>query len=57
MVEAKKSKARMHPLQLVPVRLGPGSVESAHRGRVASPPQAMVARACEQTCGSPCNLR
>ena len=63
---AKQAKAKPRPLLL---RMsGPSSdVESAHRGRMpgdtascsssVAPQQRDVARACERTCGVPCNLR
>ena len=63
---AKKTKAK--PRQLPLRKSGPSSdVESAHRGRMpadqasssssVAPDQRDVARACERTCGVPCNLR
>ena len=63
---AKQAKAK--PRQLHLRKSGPSSdVESAHRGRISgdqasssssvAPPQRDVARACERTCGVPCNLR
>ena len=63
---AKQAKARPRPLLLR--KSGPSSdVESAHRGRMpadqasssssVAPHQRDVARACERTCGVPCNLR
>ena len=63
---AKHAKAK--PRQLHLRKSGPSSdVESAHRGRMpadqasssssVAPDQRDVARACERTCGVPCNLR
>ena len=63
---AKQAKAKPRPLLLR--KSGPSSdVESAHRGRMpadqasssssVAPNQRDVARACERTCGVPCNLR
>ena len=63
---AKQAKAKPCPLLLR--KSGPSSdVESAHRGRMladqgsssssVAPHQRDVARACERTCGVPCNLR
>ena len=63
---AKQAKAKPRPLLLR--KSGPSSdVESAHRGRMpadqgsssssVAPHQSDVARACERTCGVPCNLR
>ena len=63
---AKQTKAK--PRQLLLRKLGPSSdVESAHRGEMpadqasssgsVAPHQRDVARACERTCGVPCNLR
>ena len=63
---AKQAKAKPRPLLLR--KSGPSSdVESAHRGRMpanqasssssVAPHQRHVARACERTCGVPCNLR
>ena len=63
---AKHTKAKPRPLLLR--ESGPSSdVESAHRGRMpadqasssgsVAPDQRDVARACERTCGVPCNLR
>ena len=63
---AKKAKAK--PRQLHLRKSGRSSdVESAHRGRMpadqassnssVAPDQRDVARACERTCGVPCNLR
>ena len=63
---AKQTKAKPRPLLLR--KSGPSSdVESAHRGRMPAdqasssgsvpPHQREVARACERTCGVPCNLR
>ena len=63
---AKQAKAKPRPLLLR--KSGPSSdVESAHRGRMpadqasssssVAPHQRDVARACERTCGVPCNLR
>ena len=63
---AKKTKAK--PRTLLLRKSGPSSdVESAHRGRMpgdqasssgsVAPHQRDVARACERTCGVPCNLR
>ena len=63
---AKQTKAK--PRQLLLRKSGPSSdVESAHRGRMpadqasssgsVAPHQRDVARACERTCGVPCNLR
>ena len=63
---AKQTKAK--PRQLLLRKSGPSSdVESAHRGRMpadqasssgsVAPHQGDVARACERTCGVPCNLR
>ena len=63
---AKQTKAKPRPLLLR--KSGPSSdVESAHRGRMladqasssgsVAPHQRDVARACERTCGVPCNLR
>ena len=63
---AKQAKAK--PRQLHLRKSGPSSdVESAHRGRMpadqasfsssVAPGQRDVARACERTCGVPCNLR
>ena len=63
---AKQAKAKPRPLLLR--KSGPSSdVESAHRGRTpadqassscsVAPHQRDVARACERTCGVPCNLR
>ena len=63
---AKETKAK--PRQLPLRKSGPSSdVESAHRGRMpadqassssgVAPDQREVARACERTCGVPCNLR
>ena len=63
---AKQTKAK--PRQLLLRKSGPSSdVESAHRGRMpadqasssgsVAPHQRNVARACERTCGVPCNLR
>ena len=63
---AKQAKAK--PRQLHLRKSGPSSdVESAHRGRMpadqasssssVAPDQRDVARACERTCGVPCNLR
>ena len=63
---AKQTKAKPRPLLLR--KSGPGSdVELAHRGRMpadqasssgsVAPHQRDVARACERTCGVPCNLR
>ena len=67
---AKQTKAKPRPLLLRPQQApaGPSSdVESAHRGRVPADQasssssvalhQRDVARACERTCGVPCNLR
>ena len=67
---AKQTKAKPRPLLLRPqqAQAVPSSdVESAHRGRMpadqagssssAAPAQRDVARACERTCGVPCNLR
>ena len=67
---AKQTKAKPRPLLLRPQQApaGPSSdVESAHRGRMpadqasssgsVAPHQRDVARACERTCGVPCNLR
>ena len=62
---AKQAKAKPRPLLLR--KSGPSSdVESAHRGRMpadqasssgsVAPHQRDVARACERTCGVPCNL-
>ena len=62
----KQTKAKPRPLLLR--KSGPSSdVESAHRGRMpadqasssgsVAPHQRDVARACERTCGVPCNLR
>ena len=62
----KQAKAKPRPLHLR--KSGPSSdVESAHRGRMpadqasssssVAPDQRDVARACERTCGVPCNLR
>ena len=62
---AKQAKAK--PRQLLLRKSGPSSdVESAHRGRMpadqasssssVAPHQRDVARACECTCGVPCNL-
>ena len=61
----KQAKAK--PRQLLLRKSGPSSdVESAHRGRMpadqasssgsVAPHQRDVARACERTCGVPCNL-
>ena len=61
----KQAKAK--PRTLHPRKSGPSSdVESAHRGRMpadqaspsssVAPHQRDVARACERTCGVPCNL-
>ena len=63
---AKQTKAK--PRTLLLRKSGPSSdVESAHRGRMppdqasssgsVAPHQRDVARACERTCGVPCNLR
>ena len=63
---AKQAKAKPRPLLLR--KSAPSSdVESAHRGRMpadqasssssVAPHQRDVARACERTCGVPCNLR
>ena len=63
---AKQTKAKPRPLLLR--KSGPSSdVESAHRGRMpadqdsssssVAPSQRDFARACERTCGVPCNLR
>ena len=63
---AKQTKAKPRPLLLR--KSDPGSdVELAHRGRMpadqasssssVAPNQRDVARACERTCGVPCNLR
>ena len=63
---AKQAKAKPCPLLLR--KSGPTSdVESAHRGRMpadqasssssVAPHQRDVGRACERTCGVPCNLR
>ena len=63
---AKQAKAKPRPLLLW--KSGPSSdMESAHRGRMpadqasssgsVAPHQRDVARACERTCGVPCNLR
>ena len=63
---AKQAKAKPRPLLLR--KSGPSSdVESAHRGRMPADQasssssvalnQRDVARACERTCGLPCNLR
>ena len=63
---AKRAKAK--PRQLHLTKSGPGSdVESAHRGRMpadqasssgsVAPDERDVARACERTCGVPCNLQ
>ena len=63
---AKQAKAKPRPLLLR--KSGPSSdVESAHRGRMpadqasssssVAPHKRDVARACERTCGVPCNLR
>ena len=63
---ATQAKAKPRPLLLR--KSGPSSdVESAHRGRMpadqasssssVAPGQRDVARACERTCGVPCNLR
>ena len=63
---AKQAKAKPRPLLLR--KSGPSSdVESAHRGRMpadqasssssVAPNQRDLARACERTCGVPCNLR
>ena len=63
---AKQTNAKPRPLLLR--KSGPSSdVESAHRGRMPAdqasssgsvdPHQGDVARACERTCGVPCNLR
>ena len=63
---AKQTKAK--PRQLLLRKSGPSSdVESAHRGRMPADQasssgsvashQRDVARACERTCGVPCNLR
>ena len=63
---AKQAKAKPRPLLLR--ESGPSSdVESAHHGRMpadqasssssVAPDQGDVARACERTCGVPCNLR
>ena len=63
---AKQARAKPRPLLLR--KSGPSSdVESAHRGRMpadqasssssVAPHQRDVARACERTCGVPCNLR
>ena len=63
---AKQTKAKPRPLLLR--KSGPSSdVESAHRGRMpadqaspsgsVAPHQGDVARACERTCGMPCNLQ
>ena len=63
---AKQTKAKLSTLLLR--KSGPSSdVESAHRGRMpadqasssgsVAPHQRDVARACERTCGVPCNLR
>ena len=63
---AKQTKAKPRPLLLR--KSGPSSdVESAQRGRMpadqasfsgsVAPHQRDVARACERTCGVPCNLR
>ena len=63
---AKQTKAKPRPLLLR--KSGPSSdVESAHRGRMpadqasssssVAADQRDVARACERTCGVPCNLR
>ena len=63
---AKQTKAKPHPLLLR--KSGPSSdVESANRGRMpayqasssgsVAPHQRDVVRACERTCGVPCNLR
>ena len=63
---AKQAKAKPRPLLLR--KSGPSSdVESTHRGRMpadqasssgsVAPHQRDVARACERTCGVPCNLR
>ena len=63
---AKQTKAK--PRSLLLRKSGPSSdVESAHRGRMpadqasssgsVAPRQRDVARACERTCGVPCNLR
>ena len=63
---AKQAKAKPRTLHLK--KSGPSSdVESAHRGRMpadqtsssssVAPHQRDVARACERTCGVPCNLR
>ena len=62
---AKQAKAKPRPLLLR--KSGPSSdVESAHRGKMpadqasssssVAPHQRNVARACERTCGVPCNL-
>ena len=62
---AKQAKAKPRPLLLR--KSGPSSdMESAHRGRMpadqaspgssVAPHQRDVARACERTCGVPCNL-
>ena len=64
--DAKQAKAKPRPLLLR--KSGPSSdVESAHRERMpadqasssgsVAPHQRDVARACERTCGVPCNLR
>ena len=66
---ARQTKAKPRPLPLRPQQApaGPSSdVESAHRGRMPADqasfsssvaPDRDVARACEQACGVPCNLR
>ena len=66
---ARQTKAKPRPLLLRPQQApaGPSSdVESAHRGRMPADqasssssvaPDRDVARACERTCGVPCNLR
>ena len=67
---ARQTKAKPRPLLLRPQQApaGPSSnVESAHHGRMpadqasssgsVAPHQRDMARACERTCGVPCNLR
>ena len=67
---AKQTKAKPRPLLLRPQQAPAGpsrDVESAHRGKMpadqasssgsVAPHQRDVARACERTCGVPCNLR
>ena len=63
---AKQTKAKPRPL-LLRKSVPSSDMESAHRGRMpadqasssgsVAPHQRDVARACERTCGVPCNLR